>query len=51
MDTPKIQSPPLTTSYTKYYNFSHKEDMTMLHSSYFAFTFPAAYAAGLNDVA
>ena len=27
------------------------EDMTMLHSSYFAFTFPAAFAAGLNDVA
>lgn len=51
MDTPKEQTLLLTILYTKDYNTPHKEDMTMLHSSYFAFTFPAAYAAGLNDVA
>lgn len=30
---------------------AESEDMTMLHFSYFAFTFPAAFASGLNNVA
>ena len=37
--------------HTEYYNTFHKEDMTMLHSSYFAFTFPVAFATGYIGVA
>ena len=50
MDTSKKHSPPLTRLYTKCYHHPHKEDMTMLYSSYFAFTFPAAFAAGLKTL-
>ena len=42
--------PPLTILYTVYYNASHKEDLAMLYASYFAFTFPAAFATGLIGV-